>query len=375
MSANSGRTWAEIDLAVVRENVSALRAHVGLRVDVMPVVKANAYGHGLLPVAKACVAAGAEWLGVATIEEALDIRRELPATNICLLSPFCPEDAEAIVVNHITPLVGDAESARILAVVAQKLRSVARFHLEIDTGMGRSGCIPEGVVRLQSILERLPAVAITGCATHFPCAEDNPEQTREALEVLLRIKGLVEDPGSPLRPVHCANSAALLLYPETCQDLVRPGLLTYGIWPDTRQAMPAVPLAPALAWKARICQVRSVPAGWPIGYGQTHRLEKDSRIAFVSAGYGDGYPRELSDKGHVLIAGRKAPILGRVNMDSIVADVTQIPEAAVGSVATLIGSQGAEEISVLDIARMAGTTPHDVTTRIAARVPRIYRNG
>lgn len=374
MVSQPSRTWAEVDLAVIRGNVTALRTHVGLRVEVMPVVKANAYGHGLLPVARACVSAGAAWLGVATIEEALAVRRERPTTGICLLAPFCPEDAEAIVVNHITPLVGDLDAARILSAVALKLRSVARFHIEIDTGMGRSGCIPDLVPRLMATIARLPAVAVTGCATHFPSAEENPEQTRDALQLLLRMRSQIEDPASPLRPTHCANSAAALLYPDTHLDLVRPGLLTYGIKPDTKQAAPDIGLAPALSWKARVCQVRSVPVGWPIGYGQTCRVGQDSRIASVAVGYGDGYPRELSNKGYVLIAGRRAPILGRVNMDSVVADVTRIPEASIGTIAVLIGSQGAEEITVLDLARLAGTTPHEITTRITERVARVFRN-
>lgn len=366
------RVWAEIDLSAIRQNVDAIRAHVGLRVEVMAVVKADAYGHGAVEVARAALTAGAEWLGVASPAEGVTLRKSLPNGSICLLSPFEAEDADEIVSNRLTASISDLEGAKALSVAAQKQRTGAKAHLKVDTGMGRQGAMPEMADRIASIVARMPSIMISGLFTHFACAEDDPEFTARQLAIFQRVRQAVADTDTQVKPSHCAASAALLRYPESRLDLVRPGLLIYGIVPALPREVSVPPLRPALSLKTRVVQVRALPAGAGVSYGRTHVLRRPSRIAVLPVGYGDGYPRALSNAGRVLINGASAPIVGRVCMDMTLVDVTDIPDVTAGTEAVLIGQQGEERIRVEEIAKLIDTTEHDVTTRLTPRVPRIY---
>jgi alanine racemase len=368
------RVTAEIDLGVIRQNVAELRSHVGLRVDVMPVVKANGYGHGALEVARVAQEAGAEWFGVATVEEGVALRKALPRSHIALFAPFAHADAEEIVVNRLTPFVGDLESAQVLSLAAQRLRGAARIHLEIDTGMGRGGLLPENAGRVAGQIARMASIVVTGLNTHFPCAEDDRELTLRQLALFLRAAEAVRATDTVLPHLHCANSAALLQYPSARLNMVRPGLLVYGIVPPVSDGVALPALAPALTLKTRVAQIRSLPAGHTISYGGTHTLTRSSRVASLSVGYGDGYPRALGNRGHVLISGKRAPILGRVCMDVTLVDVTDIPQVQPGSEAVLIGSQGLQRITVEEIARLTDATEHDVVLRLTQRVKRVYRD-
>lgn len=368
------RVWAEIDLATIRHNVTAIRTHVGLRVDVMPVVKADGYGHGAAEVAQAALEAGAEWLGVATVEEGVALRKLFPAAKICVFAPFQREECPEIVVHRLIPLVSVLEQARNLSQAAQRARSGVQVHLEVDTGMGRSGVLPEHAEGLAKLIARMPSILITGLSTHFPSAESDPIFTAQQLQIFQQVRVAIEATDTRLSPVHCANSAALLRYPACRLDLVRPGLLTYGILPHVPPDTPIPPVRPALALKTRIALIRKLPQGHTISYGRTYALSRPGRIATLPIGYGDGYPRALSNVGHVLVCGRKAPIVGRICMDVTMIDVSDIPEAHVGAEVVLVGKQGEQEIRVEEIARLTQTTEHDVTTRLTARVPRIYSN-
>ena len=366
------RVWAEVDLSAIRQNVDAIRAHVGLRVDVMPIVKADAYGHGAVEVARAALSAGSEWLGVASAAEGAALRKTLTNGSICLLSPFEPEDAEEIVANRLTASISDLEGAKALSVAAQKQRTGARVHLKVDTGMGRQGALPEQADRIAAIVGRMPSIMITGLFTHFACADDDPEFTAHQLSVFEQVRQRVAATDTLVKPSHCAASSALLRYPQSRLDLVRPGLLIYGIEPPVPKEVSIPPLRPALSLKARVVQVRTLPAGHGVSYGRTHILTRPSRLAVLPVGYGDGYPRALGNVGRVLINGASAPIVGRVCMDLTLVDVTDIPGVNVGTEAVLIGRQGSEKIRVEEIARLIQTTEHDVTTRLTPRVPRIY---
>jgi len=368
------RVVAEIDLGVVRQNVAELRTHVGMRVDVMAVVKADAYGHGALEVARVAQEAGVEWLGVATVEEGLALRKAFPRPSIAVFSPFAHADAEEIVVNRLTPFVGELESAQVLSHAAQKLRSGARIHLDIDTGMGRGGLLPENAGRVAGQIARMSSIVVTGICTHFPSAEDDPTFTNQQLALLLRTAEAVRATDTVLPHIHCANSAALLQYPSSRLNMVRPGLLIYGIIPTVSDGVALPTLASALSLQARICQIRALPTGHTISYGRTCKLTRPSRVATLSVGYGDGYPRALGNRGHILVAGRRAPILGRVCMDVTLVDVTDVPQVQVGDAATLIGSQGVQRITVEEIARLTGTTEHDVVLRLTNRVKKIYKD-
>jgi alanine racemase len=366
------RVQAEIDLSAIRHNMQLICSLMGLRVSVMPVVKANAYGHGAAEVARAVHAAGAEWLAVATVEEGVSLRKLLPYASICLLSPFSYDLADEIIVNRLTPVVGDLEAARALSRTAQRLRTGIKIHVELDTGMGRSGFLTDLAVKHCEIISRMTSVVITGLCTHFPSAEDDPDFTRAQIASFLMIKKQVEAADILLTQQHCANSAALLRYPESRMNMVRPGLLTYGIHPDIPAEFRIPDLRPALTLKSVIAQVRPLPAGHSISYGRTHTLSEPRRIATVPVGYGDGYPREMGNAGCALVAGRRVPVVGHVCMDVLNLDVTDVPDASVGMEVVLIGAQGEERITVEEIARIVQTTEHEITTRLTARVPRVY---
>ncbi len=364
------RAWAEVDAAAIASNVSAVRALVG-PAGVMAVVKADAYGHGVEVGANAAVAGGASWLGVATVDEGVQLRHlgfDLP---ISVFAPADSDEAEEIVHSRLTPFVGGARLLEALHRAASQRDAVVEVHVEIDTGMGRSGVLPRDLDGFLDAAGGLPGVHITGAATHFPSAEDDVEFTRRQISSFStacdRIRAAT---GRPLVR-HCANSAGLLLYPEARMSLVRAGLLIYGIVPALGSP-DAIPLVrPALALKSRVTLVRDLPSGHNVSYGQTYSLERPSRIATVSIGYGDGYPRRTSNRGVVLIAGNRAPILGRVCMDVIAVDVTDVPSIAEGDEAVMIGQQDGEVIRAEEVARWAETTEHDVTTRLLPRVPRV----
>jgi len=366
------RLQAVIDLGAIRRNVASLRAVGGPGVALMPAVKADAYGHGLEPVSRALAEAGVEWLGVATVEEGARARRTVPAARVCLLSPFLPPDAPEVLRLGLVPLLSTWEQARSLEDAAARAGAVAEAHLEIDTGMGRSG-VPAGEAgEAAARLAGLPHIRITGAATHFACAETDPEFTARQASLFDRLLESLRAAGLPVETVHAANSAALLARVRSRDRLARPGLMVYGISPFGLRAAPDVEVRPALTLRTRVALVRSLPAGHPISYGATCRLARPSRVATLPVGYGDGYPRALSGRGCVLLQGRRAPILGRVCMDMMVVDATDVPGAAPGDEAVLIGTQGGEQIRAEELAALAETTEHAITTCLTSRVERVW---
>ena len=365
------RVWAEIDIAAIRENLAAIRSFVGPSTEVMAVVKANAYGHGIGIVCQAAREAGTRWFGVGTVQEGVFVRGEIPDSHICLFSPFLAGEEPDLVRNRLIPLLSSEEQADRLSTECRNQNAEIDVHLEIDTGMGRSGIQPFAALSLAGRIVGLPGIRLTGASTHFPCGDTDPEFTRGQARVLATLVSDLCDRGIRLEMIHAANSGGTIHAPEARLNLVRPGLLMYGIRPIAigRDLSPTV--RPALSLKTRVALIRELTAGHTISYGRTHVLSKPSRVATLPVGYGDGYPRELSNRGAVLIWGKRAPILGRVCMDMTVVDVTEIPDADVGDEAVLIGSQGGASISAEDVARDIGTTEHDVTTRLSERVTRV----
>lgn len=368
----SPRAWAEVDLSAIRENTSSIRAFLRHGAQVMTVVKADGYGHGAVNVARAALESGATWLGVATVDEGVRLRESFPSARICVFAAFLHDESEEVVRNRLIPFLSDVESARVLDAEALRQDAHVEAHLEIDTGMGRSGASVDRPAELAESLASMRRLELTGLATHFPSAENDPDFTRDQLGRFIAATKAITESGLNPNILHAANSAGICAVPESHLDLVRAGLLTYGLRPDLPESIPIPAVRPALSLKARIALIRELPAGSSISYGRTHILKRSSRVATIQIGYGDGYPRELSGKGSVLVAGRRAPILGRICMDVTVADVTEIPEAREGDEAVLIGSQGREQIRVQEIARLIGTTVHDVTTRLTSRVNRVY---
>jgi alanine racemase len=363
------RAWAEIDLEAVRHNVASIRALIGAARSVMAVVKADAYGHGGVAVAGAALEAGAACLGVATVAEGAALRAAGHREPIFLLSGPAPVEIEALVANRLIPLVGDFEMLEALASTPGF--NTIEVHLDIDTGMGRSGIAPNDAVRLY-LAAIAKGLTVTGISTHF--ADADGESDSHALGQLARFRSAMaalQQVGAHFEWIHIANSAVTVRFPDAPGNLVRPGLLLYGIQPPVpdREAFPS--LRPVMSLKARVASVRELPAGATISYGATFRLSRPSRVATVLIGYGDGYPRALSNRGAMLLGGRRAPILGRICMDQTVVDVTDIPGVRPGDIAVCIGADGGERISVEEIARLVDTTEHLIPTVITARVPRI----
>src|SRR5579871_3921625 len=343
------RAWAEVDLAALRANVTALRASLGPSAPLLAVVKADAYGHGMIPVAQTAIAVGVAWLGVATTAEGAALRAAGIDASIVLLCAPPPGETQALLEHRLIPTIGNHAQIEALAEAARIVgRSErAEIHLDLDTGMGRSGALPAEAVGLwQASLAA--GLRVTGLTTHFADADGEEEGFSRAQETAFRAaRAALEQAGACFDHIHLSCSAALLRFGVAGGNLVRPGLLLYGMSP-LRTTLPTqtLPITPVLTLKACVATVRKLPAGHPISYGVTHRLTRPSRVATVLIGYGDGYPRRLSNRGSVLLHGKRAPILGRVCMDQMIVDVTDIPAAAPGDAAVCIGAQGNERISV-----------------------------
>lgn len=364
-----GRAWAEVDLAAIRANIAALLLRLGPARSLMAVVKANGYGHGAVQVASAAARAGAGWLGVATVAEGVELRQAGLEIPIAVLAPSAPAEGPLVPAWRLTPLIGDAST--LWAV-----QGAAAAHLEIDTGMGRSGVRPEHAVTLwRRCVEA--GIAVEGVATHFADADDPySDLTAAQRRRFQSCRADLAAAGARFQWVHACNSAALVLQAasETFvpgENLVRPGLLMYGVTPGGGDA-PRTGLLPVMSVRARIATVRRLERGDTISYGATCRLDRACRAATVLIGYGDGFRRDLSNQGCVLIRGKRAPILGRVCMDQTVVDVTAIPDASPGDTATVIGADGDESIRVEEIAGVVGASEHEITTCIGQRVPRLY---
>ncbi len=368
---------AVIDVDAVAANLGAVRSVLRPGVALLAVVKADAYGHGSIQVSRALMAAGADALGVAFVEEGVLLRRAggLRAP-ILVMGPAPAHAAEAILEHDLTPVVSDdlplAERLSGLAVRAGRTVDV---HLKVDTGMARLGVPPGDASAWAAKLARLPGLRLAGLMSHFADAEaEEPDLAREQLarfreaDRALRAAGL--DPGRR----HLANSAGLLALPEAQLDLVRPGILLYGYAPSPRLAS-RLPLRPALTLRTRIAALRGVARGQGVSYGHTFVAARDLRVATLPVGYADGVRRCLSNRGEVLVHGRRAPILGRVCMDMTLVDVSAVPEAALGDEAVLIGRQGDEAITAEDVAAAAGTISYEVLTGIGPRIPRVYVGG
>ena len=372
VDVNLSETWAEISADAILNNVRAIRTLVDRNTQIMAVLKADAYGHGVKAFADVAIKGYCTTFGIATVIEARELRELYPATPILIMSPILPEEASECIGLNLEPFISDI--AQLEAIIADKsvLGTPSLVHLEIDTGMGRSGCLPKDAGALvKSCIDH--GVKIRGICTHFPNAEEDIDGTTHQLKQFAAIVDSLKKTIPYPVVVHAANSAATLNIPGSHLDMVRSGLLIYGIMPCVVDAARREMFTSALSLFSRITLVRDLPKGTPISYGGEHTLARPSRVATISAGYGHGYPRALGNCGHVLIKGKRAPILGRICMDVTMADVTDIPEAEAGSRVTLIGIDCGESITVDELARLADTTPHAITTQLTPRVKRIYK--
>ena len=368
-------TWAETDLDAIAFNVRAFKRHVGQAVEVIAVVKANAYGHGAVPVARAALEAGATRLGVHRAIEGVELRRAGLAAPILVMGYTPPSGAAMMVQHDLTPSLITREFAEAVSAEAVRAGKEVPLHVKVDTGMSRYGLMPGEVVGFARGLTALPGVKLEGLFTHFATA-DAADQThvRHQLETFRQVLAALESAGIRIPLRHAANSAATMRLPEAHFDAVRPGIAMYGLDPSDEWP-PVFEIRPALTLKSRVSRVRELPPGSGISYGRTFVTERPMRVALVPVGYGDGYHRILSNKSSVLIRGQRAPIRGRVCMDQFVVDVSGIPDVQQDDEVVLVGRQGEARIRAEEVARLAGTINYEVTTSLLPRVVRVYLRG
>jgi len=368
------KTWAEIDHEALRFNIQQIRNLVGPRVKILASVKAEGYGHGVVSVSRTALSAGAEWLGVSHVKEALELRSFFPNVPILILSSGMSGHTRLIVRNRLTPVVCSLEIARDLSAAALASGTIANIHVMLDTGMGRIGVWHKNSLTFLKRISQIKGIRLEGLASHFAAADDQDSTfTDRQLNGFLRAAKEVREMGIDIPLHHIANSAALIHNRETHLDMVRPGIMLYGVYPDPRSRS-LIDLKPVLSLKTRIAYLKTVEPGRTISYGLTYLVKKKTRVATLPIGYGDGFSRAHSSRGEVLIRGQRAPIIGIVTMDQIMVDVGNIDGVAVGDEAVLIGEQGAERITAEEAAEKIGTISYEVLAQLGKRVSRVDKN-
>jgi alanine racemase len=363
-----------VDLGALANNLRVAAKLAGEGVGIMGMVKADAYGHGAVPVSKRLVECGACALGVATVEEGLELREAGIGVPVLVLGGLMGMGATAsgvMVSADLTPVIHSTGVLDSLEMVASSMRRTVGVHLQVDTGMTRLGFRIEALPAVLEKLKSCPSLKLDGVMTHLAKASD-PEYASYQMEQFSRAKGTIENALGEVPLWHAANSLGLVegvgIRMDGAQNCwVRPGIMLYG-------GLDADGIEPVMGLESRLVLVKTVPAGTKISYDCTFTTARRSRIAVIPVGYADGYPRSLSGKSHVLVRGKRAPVVGRVTMDMIMADITDVPEAAVGDIVTLMGRQGDEFITAIDIADWAGTISYEIMTGISARMPRVYRD-
>jgi len=364
--ATSATTWAEIDLAALRHNVELLRLQAR-PASVAAVVKADAYGHGAVAIAKAALAAGAARLCVFTVREAVELRAAGIDAPILCLGPVLADDPDPIARYDIGAVVDSPTVVRRLSESGQRAGRTIRAHINIDSGMQRYGLQRAKAIELADMARSVEALELEGVFTHFADA-GNPKR-RRSLDAFQRFREAADQIDAPLR--HAAASAAVFNLPEASLDFVRAGIALYGIDPAPELSNPAAAqLRPVMSWRTRLLAIRQVATGESVSYGGLWTAERDSRIGITGVGYADGLARRMSPDGDMLVRGRQAPIRGAICMDTTMIDLTEIPNATVGDVVTILGADRSQSISAWDIARRLDTIPYEILTGVSDRVPR-----
>jgi alanine racemase len=370
------RCWAEIDLAALRGNLAWIRHRVGPQKKIITVVKADAYGHGLKQIAALLMQSGTDIFGVANLVEAQAIRSVGRGWPVLMLGACLPHEVELAVRDGVTPTISSLAEARAFDTAAARQKKIADVQVKVDTGMGRLGVAVADAVDLVRRMKSLRYLSVAGLYTHFASAEDDAKFSREQRR---RFDSVIEALRAEkiLPPViHAQNSAALLHEPDDSYNVIRPGLLVYGIVPPGRRRLKKLSdahLQPALALKCRVSLVKEIPRGTPLSYGGMFVAPRKMRVATLTAGYGDGYPRAASHSAEVLLRGQRCRVLGRVTMDQTLVDVSRLKTVRSGDEAVLIGKQGRDEITATELAAWCGTVPWEVLTGITYRVLRLYR--
>jgi alanine racemase len=368
------RCWAEINLAALERNLRLIRASLPAHIRYVAVVKADAYGHGLHQTAARLMHAGADLFAVANITEAAALRELGPGWPILILSPLLPAEDSYLTEYDLAATVSSPDEVARFEAAGQAAGKTIAVHMKIDTGMGRLGIWHTDAPALCAQILAAPHLKLAGVFTHFSSPDEDPvftaEQRHRFLTALDRCIGV--NPADIF--VHADNSSGLESMPGSSPfNAVRVGLLQFGILPHPNSMLAQVHAEPVFSFHTRVGLVKDLPAGTGISYGRTHLLRRDSRVAILCAGYGDGLPRAASNRGQVLIRGQRCPVLGRVTMDQTVVDVTDVPGVVCGDEAVLVGRQLESEISIAEFSRSADTIPWETLCSVTKRVPRVYR--
>jgi alanine racemase len=362
--------WAEIDLNAIIHNLKQIQSFVGENVKVMAVVKADAYGHGIEEVAKAISSQGNFFFGVSSLQEGIKLREAGIKSPIINLLPTLPEDIKETINWDITPIISNGKIASLFDEESKRQGKICSVQIKIDTGMGRLGISPE--VALDFVLKFLEYknLSLEGIYTHFASADSDMEFTKHQLSLFLDVLRELKERKIEIPLKHCANSAAIFSLKDSHLNMVRPGIALYGINPTQNGV---TELLPAMSVKAKVIEVKELPAGHSISYGRTYILPRRSRIAVIGIGYAQGFFRSFSNKGNVLIKGKRAPILGVVCMDQLVVDVSEIDGVELGDEVVIMGRQGEEEITACELAKLSGTIPYEILTSLGHQLPKIYK--
>ncbi len=367
-------TYAEIDLAAIRHNMRQIRAAVSPSTFIMAIVKANAYGHGAVKVGTAALSAGANGLGVAIPEEGAELRENGVKVPIFVVGLTLPEQASLLVEYNLVATVSTLETARALAEAARRQGRLAEVMLKVDTGMGRVGIRPEQAFNFVQKLLAIPDLELKGIFTHLATADAGDKTyANQQLDLFTSSLNKITAAGITLTWISAANSATILDLPHGYFNMVRPGIILYGLSPS-KETQRRFHLFPAMQFKTKAVYIKEVPRGTRVSYGSTYTTSQETLLATLPVGYADGYNRYLSNRASVLIGGRRCPVVGRVCMDQIIVDLGPRSDARIGDEAVLFGRQGEVEISVTELADLAGTINYELVCAISSRVPRVYVN-
>ncbi len=364
--------WIEIDLSALEHNYKFIRSKINSETKIAAVVKANAYGHGAAKVAKKLSQLGVEYFCVGSPDEGIELREVGIKKPILVLAEVLDSQYQDIIKGDLIQTAASINTLKALNQAGIKANKIIKVHLKFDTGMGRIGFFPEDLLEIYQLAEKLKNIKVEGVFSHFARADEKDKEF--SFQQLKRFKSAlnkIKAAGFKLPQLHIANSAAVIDLTKTSLDLVRPGIMLYGLLPSN-QLKNEADLKPLLSFKTRIVQLRTLPAGSAVSYGSTYTTEKEERIAVLPIGYKDGYPRLLSNQGEVLINGKRAPIRGRVCMGQTIVSVEQIENVEVGDEVVLIGKQGKEEISATEIADLVGTINYEIVCNLSERLEKIY---
>ncbi|MDP4118202.1 MAG: alanine racemase [Bacillota bacterium] len=370
------RIWAEIDLDAIAHNMRIIRANTDKNAKVMAIVKADAYGHGVVAVAKTMLENGADVFGVACVDEAVQLRMAGFTVPILILGATMPHEAEAILDYDITTAAFDYDASAHLSSVAVKKGKKAKVHIKLDTGMCRIGIVAERSDAVSKIkkIALLDGIEVTGMFSHFSCADtEDEEHTFLQYKRFVNVADALEKEGMKIPVKHISNSAAIFRYKNMHLDMVRAGIVSYGLYPS--DLIEDCGLIPAMSFKTAVARVETLNPGDKVSYGAIYVADKKIKSATLMVGYADGYSRLLSDKARAIINGEYVKIIGRICMDQCMADVTNVNNIAVGDVATLFGREGDKFIPVEEIADIMGTINYEIICMISKRVPRVYKKG